>query len=329
MSQGSVFLRASVSRSPELIMSDKRKEMANTIEETKTNQNRGSMGSSTGGNNSPVDRPPKKKTKRNRQKLGRKFVVVWNNYPETAQKFIGDQLDQDCERCQFQTEVGDQGTPHIQGYIEFTKRCRPTEKYSNAMEQPSLCFITARGSAMQNAVYTSKDGEGGWDGKFRHTKNMPRPLAKVTYHMLREEQKEIVNLFKEPEDPIFGRSIHWFWEETGGWGKTTAVKYMVDQMGAIVTSGKAADVKYMIRDYCLAHDDEGPPIVIWHLPRTLIDAKYISYNAIESVKDGVFASPKFKGGMCRYNCPWVVIFANIPPDYAAMTEDRWEVEELK
>lgn len=289
----------------------------------------GSNGSSTGGNNSPIDEGPKKKKKGNRQRLGKRFLVIWNNYPADSQKWIMDHLVTKCVRYQFQTEVGEEcGTPHVQGYVEFKKRCRPTETFSKG-EAWNLVFKTANGTAMENAVYTEKEGPGGWDGKWRMTLNMPRPLEKITYEELRDEQKEIVDQFKGFENAKFGRKIHWFWEHDGNWGKTTAVKYMVDQLGAIVTGGKATDVKFMVREYCLAHEGEGPPIVIWHLPRTQTEAKYISYNAIEAVKDGIFASPKFKGGMCRYNCPWVIIFANIPPEYDTLTEDRWVVEELK
>lgn len=285
----------------------------------------GSMGSRGGGNNSPPRKRKRKRDERKRQNLGKKFVVVWNNYPDGAFKFCRDQLDQDCTRCQFQTEVGDQGTKHIQGYVEFAKRVRPTEKYAmKGTIGEKLCFLTARGSAMDNAIYTGKEGSDGWDGVWRHTKNMPRPLVKVTYKMLRPKQQAIADEFKEFEDPLWGRNIHWFWEPDGNWGKTTIVKYLVDQDGAIMCGGNARDCMYMVRDYVDNNGGEGPKTVIWVLPRTTENYK-ISYTAIEQVKDGVFASPKFKGGMCRYNCPWVIVFANCEPFYESLTEDRWRV----
>jgi len=284
----------------------------------------GSFGSRGGGNHSPPRKKKKVEKSKGRQKLGKKFIVCWNNYPTGYQKFIMDHLDHDSDVCQFQTEVGCQeGTPHIQGYIEFKKRCRPTEKYSHG-EAWNLVFKTAKGTAMSNAVYTNKEGAGGWDGIWRYTKNMPRPLVKVTYEMLRESQKVIVDQFKDYEDPLWGRKIHWFWEPAGNWGKTTIVKYLIDQEGAVMCGGNAKDCMYMVRDYVDRNGGGAPKSVIWVLPRTTENFK-ISYTAIEQVKDGVFASPKFKGGMCRYNCPWVIVFANCEPYYESLTEDRWEV----
>ena len=284
----------------------------------------GSFGSSDGGNNSPSSKPK-------RQRLGKKFTVTWNNYPKGYQDFIMDHLDQHIVRCQFQTEVGAQGTPHIQGYVEFKQRYRPTEKFSKGLAK-KLCFLSARGTAMANAVYTNKEGDDGWDGIWRYSKGMPRPLAKITYKMLRKDQQEIVDLFVEYDDPRWGRKVHWFWEEEGGWGKTTIVKYLVQNQNAVMCAGKAADCKFIVKNYIDQHQGEAPKIVIWCLPRTT-EAYKISYTAMEGIKDGIFASSKYEGGMCVYNCPWVIVFANCPPCKESLTNtgtyDRWVIRELE
>lgn len=63
-----------------------------------------------------------------------------------------------------------------------------------------------------------------------------------------------------------------------------------------------------------------PQIVIWDVPRSVED--HISWQAIESVKNGFFYSGKYEGGQCMFDNPHVVIFANIPPPKGHLSEDR-------
>jgi hypothetical protein len=48
--------------------------------------------------------------------------------------------------------------------------------------------------------------------------------------------------------------------------------------------------------------------------------KKISYNAIESVKDGFIPSVAL-----NFNNPHVIIFSNFLPDQNKLSEDRWEI----
>ncbi len=76
-------------------------------------------------------------------------------------------------------EVGEQGTPHLQGYIEKKNgRFRPLPKFQ-VMRNNTQCmhFEKAKGNRTQNYKYCSKDG------KFKT--NIPRPV--MTYR----ESKEI------------------------------------------------------------------------------------------------------------------------------------------
>ena len=97
-------------------------------------------------------------------------------------------------------------------------------------------------------------------------------------------------------------------------------------MGAIIVSGKAADAKYAIQMYIQKHG-QGPEIVIMDIPRTK-GVTYVSYEAIEKIKDGLFFSGKYEGGMVRYNRPHFIVFANEPPETERMSSDRWVIEEL-
>jgi len=153
---------------------------------------------------------------------------------------------------------------------------------------------------------------------------LPREVVKMEESMLRPEQLAIANRFKEFEHPLWGRKIYWFWESKGNWGKSITATYMIDNMNATEVSGKGADVLCGISQL-IEKTGECPPIVIYDIPRS-IGAEYVSYMALEKLKDGKFFSGKYESGMVRYNKPHIVCFANEPPEYGKLSTDRWVVE---
>ena len=64
-----------------------------------------------------------------------------------------------------------------------------------------------------------------------------------------------------------------------------------------------------------------------NIPRCLTceDKTYVSYQALENIKDMVFYSGKYEGGVVCGNCPHVFVFAHVPPEYENMSDDRWVV----
>lgn len=92
---------------------------------------------------------------------------------------------------------------------------------------------------------------------------------------------------------------------------------------AIMISGKGADIKYGITK----HLEEKPlDVALFHYVRS--QEIFISYEAIESVKDGIFFSAKYESGMCLFNSPHVLVFANFMPDITKLSKDRWQVFEI-
>ena len=51
----------------------------------------------------------------------------------------------------------------------------------------------------------------------------------------------------------------------------------------------------------------------------------ISYDGIEEIKDMMFYSGKYEGGMVVGKCPRFIVFANNPPIFEKMSADRWRV----
>lgn len=209
------------------------------------------------------------------------------------------------------------GTPHLQGYCEGKKVFRPFASFKKISNK--IHWEKCKGDRASNTVYCGKDD------KLHTNMVIPVPLDKIERNDLRQEQLDIADKFIEREHK-FGRKIYWYWENKGNWGKTILATYMVDQMHALVVGGKAADAAYAVQMY-LKNNGTGPKIIIMDVPRTR-STEYISYEAIENIKNGMFFSSKYEGGMVRYNRPHVIVFANEPPETHRMSQDRWEITEL-
>lgn len=159
---------------------------------------------------------------------------------------------------------------------------------------------------------------------FIHGVTIPRPLVKMTYEKLYGWQKMIADKFSCYAGE-FCRVLHWYWEVKGKIGKSVMTKFFVDQRKALMVSGKGNDIRYAVQKY-VVDKGEGPELAIMDIPRDSLG--YVSYTALENVKDACFFSGKYEGGMVRYNTPHVIVFANKPPEIGRMSLDRWIIHDL-
>lgn len=121
------------------------------------------------------------------------------------------------------------------------------------------------------------------------------------------------------------RTITWIYEKEGNAGKTFVAKFLALRAGTIICQGKAADVFNAVN----VAIDKGtmPQLVLVDVPRVTID--YVSYNALECLKNGLLYSGKYEGGTCIFPSPHVICFANEMPALAKMSLDRWKIYEIK
>lgn len=229
------------------------------------------------------------------------------------------------DQLAFQEERGANGTPHLQGVCRFRKKLRtPSNKFSFEAHWERM-----RGTPEQAKEYATKEETR--DGQ-TFTVNWPEAAAPyVPSHLAFDDlylwQKEVVNYVKECDND---REILWIWEDVGNTGKSALARHLVVKEGALMLSGKGSDVKYGVVTYC-QKKPKGPPVVIYDIPRCLDagDGKlYVSYAGIEEVKNACFFSPKYESGMCVYEPPVVVCFANQPPEREKMSADRWKIWRL-
>lgn len=272
----------------------------------------GSMGSTRVGN---TKRPSPSKH----------YCFTLNNYKESD---INDIIGSICSdgtaygtnpKYIFQEETGEDGTPHLQGYINFDRKVRPIGlfKWENAKRihwekcrspKHAINYCRKKESRTGN-VYTNIE--------------FPEEVVVIDKETLRTWQKEVLDIIHGERDP---RKIYWYYDYKGNTGKTQLSKYLVVKEKALVLSGKAADMKYGVISYMAKNNGIAPKIIIFDIPRCSHD--FISYQGIEEVKNGLFFSGKYESDMCVYNPPHVICFANNIPDYDKLSKDRWEVTQI-
>jgi len=146
-----------------------------------------------------------------------------------------------------------------------------------------------------------------------------RPLQCLKEEQLYDWQREIVELTETVPDD---RTINWYWEPFGNVGKSQLMRYLVIQKGALLVSGKSADIKYQI-----ASCKQPPDLIIYDIPRT--SENYINWAALEEIKNGLFSSPKYESKMVVMNSPHIICFANFEPNIDVMSADRWRVIKIE
>lgn len=236
------------------------------------------------------------------------WCFTYNNY-------VVDQIDQleqvlkhECRWYVFQEEIGeDCGTPHLQGTLCLKVKQRMTQlKHINQAIHWSPTK-SIKGSLAYCAKETTRAGK-----QYVYGIDIPEP---VKVHEPRGWQTSVMNIIAtEPDE----RTIHWYWENTGGVGKTALCKYLVVKHAALMLTGKSNDMYHMISKF-----PGKRKLFLIDVPRSAQD--YINYGAIEQIKNGLIFSGKYEGAQLVFNSPHVFVFANQPPNYDMMSRDRWNV----
>jgi len=140
-------------------------------------------------------------------------------------------------------EIGEQGTPHLQGYIEKrTGRFRPLPKFAvlrdNSNQEGTLTqamhFEKAKGNRKQNYKYCSKDG--------KYVTNIPRPV--MTYSEAQDIWKATGGISNEEYTPgdINEASLHiMFVEEYDTMPDELQRHFMKDYKGMMAERYPAVD----------------------------------------------------------------------------------------
>lgn len=246
----------------------------------------------------------------------RAWFFTWNGYKPEDITHLTQVLEN--EKYVFQEELGESGNRHLQGccymksqrtFAQMKKLFGDTPHLEKCIDWPAAVKYCCK-SETRNGVMYSK-------GVVVET-----PLNDVVARFGPNAlQRRILDVVQAAPDD---RSILWVYDKDGGGGKTTLARHLCITRKALYVSGKATDVKFAVANVI---DGGGlVDIVIYGLTRSM--EEYMSYEAIEAVKDGIFFCGKYESKMVVFNSPHVIVMANCLPDFDKLSRDRWKVIEV-
>lgn len=239
-----------------------------------------------------------------------RWIMVLNNWTNDELNSISSICSKYCKYAIIEKEVGECGTPHLQGYFELKTKARPSSIFNNKR----IHFEKAKGNREQNDIYCSKEQN------IVVSIGRPKPLKLITN--LYDWQIDIVNIIKsEPDD----RTIYWYYEEIGSFGKSQFVKYCAYHYKVLMCNGgKHSDIMNLVFN----QDMDETNCVMFDIPRP--HEGNVSYSALECIKNGMVCNTKYETGVKLFNSPHIFCFANFPPDdQTKLSADRWKITNLR
>jgi hypothetical protein len=252
------------------------------------------------GNTKP---PPKKQIS-----PAKRWCFTLNNFLNEDLEMFSSIVPNNCSKCVIGKEIGESGTPHLQGYLEFKDKKRPKSVFNC----DRIHWEKAKGSAADNLSYCSKDGE------VVLTKGFPKPLKLIgdSKRPLKPYQSDIIDkITEEPDD----RSILWFYGPKNI-GKTQLLKLLCAKYNTYILP---ASKRHALSQVYKSHEETD----VYAINLTADESAYQShelFSIIEAVKDGMFSASFGTecNGMCLFNEKHILIMANKSPDWSKTEIDR-------
>jgi len=237
-----------------------------------------------------------------------KWCFTFNNYPINFRSIMDSTLTKYCRMWVYGEEIAPTtGTPHLQGAIWLKEKGRPM-----GLGLPQQIHWEKMRNEKASLEYCQKDG------KF-YSYNIPRPIQVIT--VLRPWQRVVEKLITETQPD--GRSVHWYWESEGGFGKSAFCKYLyVRHRTLVIQGGKLSDIVNIIFNT----DMERVSALVIDIPRTNVNK--VSYAAMECILNQMITNTKFETGIKIFNPVHVIVFSNFEPDLEKLSKDRWKVTNI-
>lgn len=241
----------------------------------------------------------------------RKWCVTINN-PTDVEKTQWTQLCSKAVNFAWQIETGENGTPHIQGCVEF----KNPVKFSTLKNKIERAHWEPARNWEASMDYCQKD-ETRIEGPF--TSSKPK-VSKISGRLRLWQCIMQKYLMMKPDD----RTVVWVCDEKGNNGKTLLCKHMCTVHDAVYLNGPAKYMKYAVTQ--LVQQGTPPKILLLDLARS--QEQFVSYQGIEELKNGIFFNVHYEAQMVTYDEPHLVVFANFMPDQSKLSADRWKIIEL-
>jgi hypothetical protein len=253
-------------------------------------------------------------------------------------------------------EVGETGTPHLQGFIAFSAR-RRLAQVKAVVGQRAHVEVTR--TVPQAITYCKKDGDFTEHGQMpagpgnrsdidafkedvklgivdrkqlreTHSEVFAKysrfcieylhdnePQRDMPVHPLREWQQNLNNqLNGEPDD----RTIVFVVDTVGNKGKSWFAHYyaMLHDKCQVLEPAKKSDMSYVL--------DSTIRVLFIDAPRSRTE--YVLYDFLEAVKNGFVFSPKYESRTKTLNKCHVVCLMNEYPDMTKLSADRYQIINL-
>lgn len=245
-----------------------------------------------------------------------RWAFTVNNWSENEYKDLLSYFSSNSSKFIIGKEIGEQGTPHLQGYVEFSKKLRLTQiKKIKGFERANL--RKCDGTREDNFIYCSKDGD--------FITNLPykKPVKIINELLPFQKSLESIALSKPDEGKII-----WVFDEKGQTGKTQFLRYMNIKYGVpFAYGGKCADIINLAFNNKEYLETTECPTFLYNFGRETQNDK-ISYNSMEQLADGAIANTKFEAQCFVFNQPNIIILANCLPLMNKLTASRWIIKSI-
>lgn len=246
----------------------------------------------------------------------KRWAFTLNNWNEKEYSDIINYFSSNSSKFIIGKEVGENNTPHLQGYMEFINKIRLTAiKKIPGFERSHL--EVAKGNREENINYCSKNGN--YNTNFA----IKRPVKIITNLLPFQESIRKMAC----SEPIEGKII-WIYDERGQTGKTQFLRYMNIKYGVpFAYGGKCNDIINLAFNNKSYLESAEFPTFIYNFGRETQNDK-ISYNSMEQLADGAIANTKFEANCFVFNQPNVIVLANCLPLLHKLTVSRWIIKTI-
>lgn len=242
--------------------------------------------------------------------------VYWcftlNNYDEKDMDTMDTLLKHECDWFVFQEELGESGTPHLQGTLKLKNR----QRLGHMKNIDSRAHWEPTKAVKASIAYCTKAETRNGKCCVYGIEIAEELIVQEPYGWQKGVMDHVIN------KPVVPRTIHWYWERDGNYGKSTFAKYLAHKHDALLLNGKSTDMFHMLSKFPTKRK-----LIIVDCPRSMQD--YINYGAIEQIKNGLVFSGKYEGAQLLFNPPTVIVFSNELPDFQKMSIDRWYVNDIR
>lgn len=259
-------------------------------------------------------------------------------------------------------EVGENGTRHLQGYVEILV---PTRLGALKKVYPKAHWEFSRGSSKENYDYCTKDGRfetfGEWESVLsaRGTKRKSGLSTELILHkLLSDEGEDIKNsgsyLSRKralDERVVEIRELRVRHEQFERYRDSLLYKWQLSVLQQLACQGNRkilwitdivgghgkshlAKILFYMYGYDLFDGVTRSCDIAWMISAkpvgfvfdvTRDDSSKFSYSTLEQVKNGYVMSGKYAGIKRLFSEVPVIVFANFDPDRSKLSSDRWQI----